>query len=437
MAALPVSILTIIYISSLSNAGNITLKIHGNSFFSTDFLFAQKRQCEKLTDIENFIMKILDLYGNAGFPFCTIRPELNYPDSVILHITEGERITVKDYVFRTDGKTDIAPLRRISHFSSNKFFALNHVKRTKKTILRTGAFSTISESIWEKDGEYYVLFEITEKSSDNISTAGSFSENQRMFSFELTSLNLFGTLRQFHFSYNTHLVDPDKKNLFMISFTEPIILNPVTFNTTLSILTYDSMRLSELGGTFTAPMNEHILISISSGIEMTDYHTETINISQKNGLFGAGMESEFYFEKASIMARFFFDYLIRKHERFRIRFDGAIGYARFFLKPHCNIVISDIYEYFDYYRLGGAYNLRGYMEDQFLSKKSFWANIEYKRFPFYPLCDIAWIDGRYEYSYGLGIDTRTALFNTSLVFAWPRNAKWNDGKVHLTIEKSF
>ncbi len=441
MAALPLSILTVITISSLASSSEIILQLEGNAFFSSRFLLADRKPFKNEKDIERYIRTILDRYSDAGFPFCTIRPEFSIVDGtttrLILHINEGERVIVRDYVFKTDGKTETAPLRKIAHIPTKQYFSLHHINKTKKAILGTNVFSSISESLWEKNHEYYVFFELNEKSSDYIVAAGSFSEAQSFLSFDITSLNLFGTLRQFQFYYNTNLGDQSSRKSFKVSFTEPIMLNPVVFSTTLSILSADSTRLVEFNGTFTAPVNDYLNLTLSSGVEMTDYLTDTGSINHTNSLLGIGIQSEFQTTGYTISGNLSFDYLFRYYERLRIRFDGVIEIARFYLKPHHCFVISDSLEYFDYFRLGGATNLRGYMEDEFLSKHFFWANIEYKRLPIYPLFDIAWFERRYEYSYGIGIDARTNLANASIVFAWPRKAKWNDGKVHLSLARSF
>ncbi|MEO0205457.1 MAG: hypothetical protein ABIL22_02140 [candidate division WOR-3 bacterium] len=98
MAALFVSVLTIVS-TSVNNENNIVIEIEGNRFFSSDFLLARYKSIKNHSDMEKLIRKILDEYSNAGFAFCSVRPELIDVDSVtkklILHISEGERIMIK------------------------------------------------------------------------------------------------------------------------------------------------------------------------------------------------------------------------------------------------------------------------------------------------------------------------------------------------------
>jgi len=417
------------------------LKFEGNTFFSQNFLLAGHRPFKNAENVEIFIKNILDKYSNVGFPFCSIRPEFIYIDSIttklILHISEGERVIIKDYLFKTDGKTEIAPLRRIARVSKDQYFSLRNINQIKKAISKTDVFSNITGSILKKGDNYYLLFELKEKSADYIMAAGSFAQANNYLSIDFYSLNVFGSLRQFQFRYEANISGENNKKLFQINFTEPIVLNPVTFNTELSLWTYDSARLTEFNGKFIAPLNNYVSIILSSGVEMANYLTDTGNYNYTHTLLSTGLQSDYNKNDFTIINNIAFDYLFRENERLRIKYDGVFEFANFFVKPHYRMVRTDFFEYFDYIRLGGANNLRGYMEDEFLSKQSCWLNIEYKILPIFPLVDIARIDNDYTYSYGVGIDAKTNFANTSIIFAWPKRGKWNDGKVHLLLEKGF
>ncbi|MGB9721873.1 MAG: hypothetical protein ACPL28_10385 [bacterium] len=440
MAALFISILTIANITSNSKS-DIVIETVGNTFFSSNFLITKYKSIKRHRDLEKFIKAILDTYGDAGFPFCSIRPEFIDVDStttkLILNISEGERIIIKDYLLKTDGKTDIAPLRRIAHIRKNQYFSLENLNQTKRAILKTNAFSSISESIVKNGDDYYLVFDLNEKSSDYLAVTGSFAEANNYFMIDLNSLNFFGTLRQFRFCYEANIALQTSKRLFKINFIEPVILNPVTFHSELSLWTYDSARFTELNGRFVAPLNNNISMVLSSGIEMTNYLSDTGNYSNTHTLLGTGVQTEYEMNNITLENSITLDYLFRKEKRWRIRYDGVIEFAKFFVKPHCLIVETEKFQYFDYIRLGGADNLRGYMEDEFLVKKAWWLNLEYKILPIYPILDIAWLDRDYTYSYGAGIDAQTNFANVSIAFAWPEKGKWTDGKIHFLFKKGF
>jgi hypothetical protein len=100
-------------------------------------------------------------------------------------------------------------------------------------------------------------------------------------------------------------------------------------------------------------------------------------------------------------------------------------------------VRTDSFLFVDYSRIGGADDLRGYLEDEFLARRAFWFNIEYHRLPVFPLLDIARIDGETLYSFGLGLEARSRFADASLILAWPGRGNWNDGKLHLLFSKGF
>ena len=98
---------------------------------------------------------------------------------------------------------------------------------------------------------------------------------------------------------------------------------------------------------------------------------------------------------------------------------------------------TDIFDFFDYVRIGGARDLRGYLEDEFTVRKAFWVNLEYHRLFIFPLVDIARIDGDIVYSYGFGISAKSQIADASLMFAWPKRGAWSDGKIHLSLTREF
>lgn len=356
---------------------------------------------------------------------------------LILHIKEGERVIIKDYLFKTDKRTEYGALRRIARVKKDQYFSLHNLRQTKKSILKTNAFSGIAEKILKQGDNYYLYFEIQEKSADYIVAGGAFAQAEYNLMFEFYSLNIFGTLRQFHFNYKSNFFKGLNKKFLSLNFTEPVFLHPVKFNTAFQIWASDSARLTELNASFNSSLNDYLEFNISSGIEMTGYLTDTGRYNHSWTVLGTGLRADFSTENYIFSNETKLDYLIRDNERIRIFYDGNAGYANFFVRPHYRFVGTENFEYFDYIQLGGSKNLRGYMEDEFRIKRGFWINIEYRKFPVYPLLDVAYLDDDYTYSYGVGIDARTNLANASLIFAMPEKGKWNDAKVHIILEKKL
>uniref|UniRef100_A0A7V3RIX7 POTRA domain-containing protein n=1 Tax=candidate division WOR-3 bacterium TaxID=2052148 RepID=A0A7V3RIX7_UNCW3 len=440
MAALFIPILNLIIILDINNFVEIKkVEIYGNSFFSEGYLLRDYKPFKNFYDIEKFIKKILFYYNNAGFPFCKVYPEFRELDKgkeLMLKIDEGERVIIKDYLFRTDGKTNIQSLRRIARVKKNRFFSLNNLNITKNEILKTNTFIEVKENILKEKENYYLYFEIKEKSSDYLLGGGSFSQKNSQLSFEFSSLNVLGTLRRLQVCYEMGISESKKKNV-VVNFLEPVLLNPVTFNTQFQILSYDSAHLSKFYINFNAPVNNHLNVMLLSGFELTNYLSVYGIYSNTRTILGTGLDFYLSTGDYEISNSIKSDYLIRDAERVRIFFDGTVRWGHLFIKPHYRRVITDSFEYFDYIRIGGAGSLRGYMEEEFILKQTLWFNLEYKRLPIYPLVDIGWIKDECIYSYGFGIDARTSSLNSSIAFAIPKNGKWYDAKIHILLEKNL
>lgn len=107
------------------------------------------------------------------------------------------------------------------------------------------------------------------------------------------------------------------------------------------------------------------------------------------------------------------------------------------VRPHYYFVETDSFEYFDYYRFGGAQVLRGYLEEEFYLRSAVWVNFEYKKLFIYPLFDIGWIQDEIKYSYGFGMTIASNALDAAIIFAWPKQSTWLDGKIHLQLQTEF
>lgn len=421
------------------------MEITGNNFFSANYLLKRNFEFKSSTEIKKLIKRILEYYNNAGFAFCKVEPSVVVLDSsrkkVILKITEGERVIIHDYLFRIKGKTEKSQLRQLARLTTNQLFTLNGLKRAKKFMEMTGVFKSINTEILKKNGEYYLFFDLTEEKTDYISLSGSLSQENSYFTMLLYTLNFFGTLRQLHFSFESNIptdtVNSKQKRIFSLEFVDPMILSPVLLKANLLIDTRDTARLTLLGAHLTAPVNDYLSMRLYSGAEMSTYFTDNTERSSTHTLLGIGFEFSYGIEKISTTHRFDFDFLLREQNRYRFIYDGEFFYFKILFRPHYCWVRTDLFGEFDFFRIGGAKSLRGYLDEEFIIKEAFWLNLEYKGFPIYPLFDLALFNDKYLYSYGIGIDAQGKLGDASLIFAWPKDGRWNDGKVHLLLKKGF
>ncbi len=423
---------------------SFTISVSGNHYYSAAYLTGKEKRFKDLKQVEGLIKKILEYYNNAGFAFCRIQPEVIYEDStsghVILRITEGERIIISDYIFRIKGRTDISQLRRFLRLKLADYFSLKELKRVRERIKKSGLFSAEREEIIKKDGLHYIFFDLREEKTDFIAGAGSLAQNRANFAISLFSINFFGTLRQLRFDFESNFTLENRnaqRRYFLIAFTEPVIIAPVVFKTNLLLNTRDTSRLSFIEGRLVSPITEHLNLSLYSGIEMVSYLSQVNPKGSPSTLLGLGLEFNYEFPGLFTNQRLDFDYLIRNNERYRLKYDGEFVFFAISLRPHYWWVKTKSFWDFDFYHLGGARTLRGYREEEFTVSDFILLNVEYKKLPLYPIFDIAFVDNNLLYSYGLGIEAGSNLGSASLIFAWPRDGNFGDGKVHFILKKGF
>ncbi len=429
-------LLTIMVMAMPVNAAKseIPVTATGNIFFSTQYLLQSDSTVAEPHDVEKIIAGIIDIYTNAGFPFCRVVPKLHddpMGKKVILSIEEGERVIVSDYLFESSGKTRTNSIKKIAHVKPGDYFSSKDIAQTKENVLKTDVFVSVDERIVRQNNQYYVLLNLTEKSSDFLQASGSFDDENALFNFSFYSLNLLGTLRRFQFRY-------EYEKLFSLQFTEPILLYPTVLDANFSLWTYDSIRLTQFHATFAAPLWRLFTFRMLSGIESISLlDDDSVSRGHTDNIIGVGFGVDYETPTLKCHNQFSYDYLFRTYDRGRIQVDLENNFYRLDAGMHYIRAQTDSFEFFDYYRLGGARSLRGYREDQFFVTHAFWMNCAYKAIFAFPIFDIAVINKELLYSYGIGIHAESQLADASLVLAWPKGGSWQDGKIHLLFEKGF
>lgn len=411
------------------------METKGNIFFSSQYLLQNAPRVADQKDAERLIFNIITKYNNTGFPFCKVYPAVLGIDaglpSLVLTIEEGPRVRVEDLLVRTGGKTDIDAAKRLADFESGEYFSVTKTERVKKRLMATDAFERIDETILDRDGRHYLMLALHEKDSDLLMLAGSLSGDDREFGASFASSNLLGTLRKLYFDY-------EYQRLFSIKGQEPVLVAPAQIDVEFSIITYDSTRLISGQVKFGAPVGDYFSISLLSGFELVNHFEDDTMISESSdNLLGVGMGFEYASTDWSTNHQFGVDYLFRTADRLKFAYDGSLDFLRVTIEPHYRHVWTDIFDFFDYVRIGGAKDLRGYLEDEFTARRAFWVNLEYHRLFIFPLVDIARIDGDIVYSYGFGLSAKSRIADASLMFAWPKRGKWSDGKIHLALTREF
>lgn len=407
--------------------------IVGNMFFSSSYLTRGTASVSGERDVGNLINRILDQYAEAGFPFCRVRPKYAGPPDTMgtlrLAVDEGPRVRIADYIFRIRGKTNDRVLRKWTRIRTGQYFSRRETERVKGRILGSGLFRDYRDQIVRRDDEYYFRIDLEEESSDYLSAGGSLAQTDAYFFGALDSRNLLGTLRELHAQY-------EYQKLFRITYSDPILILPQELKLDFSLSTSDLGRLVSITGQLTAPVGDAIRISILTGREIVSY-SDPDQSGYQNNLLGLGLGCDPELDFIRSVNDVGVEYLFRDAPRVKVKYDGRLELFYLTLKPHYWWTRTDRLEYFDYFRVGGAKTVRGYLEEEIIAREVFWINAEYNKFICFPLFDLAYADGRFYYAFGLGLAARTSLGNATLALAWPKDGDWRDGKVHFIIEKSF
>ncbi len=423
----------IVLIAALSgHAGSLSVEITGNRVYSDDYLSGLLNR-RGHQNIETVIRKIIYLYNNSGYPFCRIKPEIVHgiglTTRVILHVNEGDFVMISDYLYRSGGRTSARALKRYVRGKTNTAFSLHTVNAIRDKLLDTGIFEKIVENIVRQDYRYYLQFSLQERRSDYMSLLGSYGEGDFNIFASVLTRNLLGTLRGLQFDY-------EHERTFSLVYHDPISLVPVTLDGKFLLLTEDSARLNEFGVRLSVPVNRFIDIGISSGHESASHETNpSANYRSNSAGLGAGLR--YRDNPLAFQSKIGFDYLFRANDRRRFSYDGSVDIKHLMIAFHYRFVWTDSFNYFDYYRIGGAHNLRGYREDEFFARKARWFTIEYHRLPVFPMIDIGYVNDDFQFSYGFGINARGRNAAATLIIAWPWAKNWQQGKIHLLLATGF
>jgi hypothetical protein len=228
------------------------------------------------------------------------------------------------------------------------------------------------------------------------------------------------------------------QRLFSLDFREPVLIAPAALDADFAIWAYDTARMIEGHVQFSAPLGEHFNITLLSGIEYVNYYdNDTVTHESSDNLLGIGTAFDYSSRNWSNLQTLYLDYLFREQNRLGFAYDADLMLYKLLTSLHYHRVHTDSLEFFDYIRIGGARNLRGYLEDEFLVTRALWLNLEYHRLPIFPLIDIARLDGEFFYAYGLGLQAQSRYGDASIIVAWPKGGTWRDGKLHLALERGF
>ncbi len=409
--------------------------LEGNRTFATSWMLRKLPFAAPLffdrRRVESNIERLFDVYGDAGLPLVriSVRDSSAGTDTLIMAfvINEGPVVHLGGIDVAGNRATRDFVIRRMFALSGDSLFKSSQIRRQKARLFKTGLFSRIEESVVARDNQYYLRLVVDEQKQDYIEGRADYRPEPAKFNFDLNLnfFNLLGTARTFFLNYDHQGRD------FGIAYGEPWLIFPARIRLSLDQETYDDRRKIRVLAQVLREIFTDFHLAAAWGIE--DSRGERLQLVS----LGTIIDQDRIRDTLRVEVGFY----DRNDRRVTARIDGRHMLGDFVLANHLAWLWEEPIQEQNLFRLGGARTLRGYWEDEFLAEKAIWFSLEYKKFPLYPFLDgLAILDDgvastERHLAYGIGVEARSRVLSGQLDVAFPAGQPWQDGKVHVRIER--
>jgi outer membrane protein insertion porin family len=218
----------------------------GNEFFSKDILSEVVNYSEgEVYSQKNFeasMSALYELYGNQGYLYSNINPQLKRRDSVAditYYIQENEPAYIRKIFIKGNEITHEKVIRRELVILPGDRFKQRLLVRSFQKLVNTGYFENVDiqqKQVLDKGGDIDLVFDVIEKRTGQASTGAGFGAGGGLTGFiELSQTNLFGKGQK----TRIRLEHGSRQTNFELSFTEPF------FRDTQTSLGFDLFRLNQ------------------------------------------------------------------------------------------------------------------------------------------------------------------------------------------------
>ena len=402
--------------------------------------------------IEELAGKILDFYGNRGFPFVSVRPEYLRRSqngmTLVLRVEEGKPAVISGLRFLGAEKTKREVLIRFFR-DEGKLFSLSRLKKEISEANSSGYIEVLGFSVDTSERRPILVIALEEK---RVSSAdGTLLYDQRRKNLggylELNAPNLMGTGRSLALSYRRLSLGEQK---FKLSYREPWIFG-TDFYAEGEILYHFAESLfikrsfcSRIG--FKRKVEFYIGEKYEDNVDVGDNEGESnflslvgFRLKRLSGSYvprrGFCLESEVQVSKVKQSGFLFAGWRFPGSGPFNLSFRVDLRFVR----------KKGGEKNFDLISYGGSGSLRGYREGRFLASRVATAGLEMGYNLTAKSCLSAFIEGgmvrtgKAQFPVGYGI---SALFPArsgilSLSYALSRERSLSDGLVHLSYSLLF
>ena len=446
--------------------------------------------------LERDMDNLLSRYEQSGYPFaqCQIAAMIQRPgeevDSLdlVLHIDEGERVTIEEIRVEGNKETHPSVIVRETRLNVGEIFSPAKTNTIRQRLTRLNIFSSVSEpELYLRNNKGGLLIKVQEGNTSTFDGVIGYipgtASGESGYVTGLVSIamrNLFGTGRKLSFRWQRE--DRSSQELG-IRYLEPWIFGfPANLGGGFFQRQQDSSyvrRIFDLKGELmlSEELSVSLLFSSESVIPSSD-STVTSAFRSSTTTFGGEIlydtRDDNYSPTSGV--RYQTDY---QYGRKRIR-NVPLALASnvparatvqrftldldFFLSPlprqviavglHGRELRSGHLEESEMFRFGGARTLRGYRENQFVGSRLAWMNTEYRfllarrtfvygfvdnGYYLRPADDVRSIprSDAFKVGYGIGVQLETALGNVGVSFALGKGDTFSTGKIHFGLINEF
>ena len=442
------------------------IQFFGNRYFSDDKLKAiistKNGQQFSFEKINSDLHTIVAAYGERGYPFCEVTLDSSYIEndkiSILLKIHENDFVRISKLNFQGNEITKEKTLKLITNFDENTIYKNSRIENAERKLLRK---KYISDAEILPISKRELLIKILEKKTNYFQgVLGFASKEEKTFLenltgfFNLSFLNMAGTERDIFLSWKKTDVNSSQ---FYISYKEPFIFDQqISVKGTFKRRTIDTVYVnSELGFETFFLLNSFGEIGLKFLFQNV---LEDSITSHRKGLGGELEINKLDFpanpRKGFLLSS---SYLIDWKSKQSYKQKVAIGFQHNFqifrnnvlsIRGRTNLIFSsDSLSEYEFFEFGGYDNLRGFVDNQFSSKKFCLINAEYRYllsrysrvflFTDYAYCDE--YKNLFGCGFGVRLKSKIGILKIDYGVGYQNNEWTNplEGMLHFGIETEF
>ncbi len=456
----------------------INFKLSGNSYFSQERIFqftGFKEQGDyPITAINTFMSQIVDLYASRAYLFASVSLDslaiTTDALNAYLNIEEGRLCKFNNFIFEGNEITTNQTLLRISGLDRMQTYSLNNLQQAEENVRRKEYIRDFQLIPLDSQS---LLIKVTEDKMTYLSGLIGYDSTQKdgsaRFSgfIDIRFLNLFGTDRSL--AFNWRRMRQDRQSVeFRYHETGSFNL-PVAADFELFRETADSTYIKTSVDTDIYYYSLRNKLGIYLGMDDIFPGSRRPKIYEKKSYKKIGAiwsyNSEDYLinptKGIAFEARQF--YILNKlRNKWQNKQATEIRWRNYIplrtklilsLSINGNQIQNKNLEDYELYSLGGAANLRGFREEQFIGYRTIWANTELRylltrRSRFYFFLDYGFVNqvtGKKMLNdlvgvgLGLKVDTGIGIIGIDYGLGHSNN-NWThpmDGMIHFGLETKF